>query len=304
MERIDLRPYTIVTDDIVPGGTERVNHDGCSAGEDTRRRLYLTRPIANPTTIIAYCHNCQCNGFSGNATHEHFRDERHQGTPSDYVKDWVMLNFEAPKGLVTKLSDWPVHAQGWVYKNKMNAPLMEGYGLAYDPSSDRVYIPRYKQTTKLLGHNLQAYQLRNTDSKKNIPKYLTVCSEEDNGHTIMYGETHSDMPSPIMVIVEDYVSGIAVSEAFVKHKATVHVLVNYGTKVSIEALHCVARYDNILVWLDNDSGHVREQAQHMARTVSMMNSKANVEVCMVTDDPKHLGANTIQLEIEAWDWHT
>ena len=294
--------YKGVTDDIEPGETARVNHDECLAGEDTRRRLYLTRPNANPDTIIAYCHNCQAAGYLSTGTHTAYRDDQHKGKAIHYTKDIVQADFGPPPGMISDPEMWPTHALGWMYKNKCNSKIMEAYGIQYDPSSDRVFIPRHKQTTKQFCHNLQAYQLRNTDAKKDVPKYLTVCSEDDNGHTIMYGECDSSMPSPLVVIVEDYLSGIAITEAYHRNKLTVHAMVNYGTKVSIEMLHHVARYDNVLVWLDNDSAHVIEQAQHMARTVGMMNAKCDVQVHTTTNDPKYHSYDHIRTEIESRKW--
>ena len=37
------------------GETVRINHADCEAGEDTRRRLYITM---KPDILLGYCHNC------------------------------------------------------------------------------------------------------------------------------------------------------------------------------------------------------------------------------------------------------
>lgn len=306
---INMTQYHSVTSDIPPGGTERINHEDCPAGEDTRRRLYLTRPISNPDTLIGYCHNCQGSGFMKEGKWVDYRDRLHRdnGMNNTLV---TTADFKPPTHMITLMRDWPVHAQGWVYKAKMDSVLIEKYGFQYDPTSDRVFIPRFKRTTHLYGNSLQAYQLRNTDPHKpNAPKYLTVCSPEDNGYTMMYNTKDAlQKTQPIalakVILVEDYVSGVAIVEAYKDLNLKTHALVNYGTKVNLEALHYLSKYGQVLVWLDNDSDHVIEQAHVMARTTRMLNTACEVFVNVTSSDPKHYSPTDIRDEIESWAWST
>lgn len=302
---VSLYLYKAVTDDLEPGASTRVNHDDCGAGEDTRRRLYLTRPLANPSVIIAYCHNCQQSAYSRTGEWTDYRDQLHISNVTLPVS-LVKKGFDKPKGMVSDTIDWPVHAQAWAYKGKLDSVLVAKYGIEYDVNSDRVYLPRFKATTHPHVHNLQAYQLRNTDPKKNVPKYLTVCSETDNGYTIMYSsnatppsETESNI---LVIIVEDYLSGIAITEAYQTHISvlSIHVLVNYGTKINLEALHKAAQYSRVLVWLDNDSDHIKEQAETMARTVRLMSSDAEVGTDLTHSDPKHYTNDDLRNTIDEW----
>ena len=101
--------------------------------------------------------------------------------------------------------EWPTHATGWAFKNNLSAALIEKYGIAYDPTSNRVYLPRWKHTSAASPsvHDLMGYQLRNTDPALDVPKYLTVVSDEDRGYTMMYGSVDQPPtdPKPIVVIV-------------------------------------------------------------------------------------------------------
>ena len=48
------------------------------------------------------------------------------------------------------------------------------------------------------------------------------------------------------------------------------VIVNYGTKVNLEALYACKNHQKFIVWLDNDSDHVWNQATTMARTWGLL----------------------------------
>ena len=298
---IPLKPYQPITDNLEPGATARVNHEPCSAGEDTRRRLYLTRPLANPDVIIAYCHNCQEQGYTKAGNWQSYRNELHDDSHIGTQTTKVIESFSKPLGMIGEMRDWPIHAQAWAYKGKLDSVLVPQYGIKYDVSSDRVYIPRFVSLTDSHSHGLQAYQLRNTDPTKNGPKYLTVCSETDNGFTTMcHHPGHCD-ESHMIVIVEDYLSGIAITEAYKNSTHThIHTIVNYGTKINLEALHKASQYPRTLVWLDNDSHHVNEQSKVMARTIRLMDSDVQVCIELNNTDPKHYISADIRHEIDAW----
>lgn len=299
---ITIKPYVSITDDIAPGDTVRANHRDCPAGEDTRRRLYLTRTRSDPDALVAYCHNCQDGGYlRGIIKFESYRKVKHMdGTAAKTVR---MDELKEPVNLEPNFNLWPTHAIGWAFKNKLNSVLVHQYGLQYDASSERVYIPRYSRVAKgVETPELTGYQLRNTDAHLDVPKYLTVVGENDKGYTMMYGSSKATSGSTMvfLVVVEDYVSGIAIIEAFKDDPTLVHCIVNYGTKVNLEACHHAARYDSIVVWLDNDSSHVKNQAHVMARTIGLMNTNIDVAVESMYHDPKQYPDDTIRSIILAY----
>lgn len=283
-----LAPYRTVSEDLEPGGTMRVNHNDCTAGEDTRRRLYLTRPLSDPTRIIGYCHNCQLGGALSTGVHKNYRDHKHV-SPQIGPTVLAMKDLIKPNHMLPDYKDWPIHATAWAMKGKLSGSLCKDYGIQYDPSSNRVYLPRYLHTSMTPPHtgDLMGYQLRNTDPYVSGPKYLTVVTDKDRGYTLLQGKVLRHNSRLAVVVVEDLVSGINVVEAFDGAPWTVDVLINYGTKVNLEALYTCATYAQVLVWLDNDSDHVRSQAETMTRTIALITRTiSNVQADVYHSDPK------------------
>lgn len=305
---LNLSAYRPEFVDIQPGETKRVNHTDCVAGVDSRRRLYLTRPASDPAKIIAYCHNCQQGGMWNGGQFVNYRDIKHVA-PLVGPTVLPVVDFRPPSHMLTDILDWPVHATAWAFKSGLSSDLCKLYAIQYDPTSNRVYLPRYQYTSSKKDpiRDLRGYQLRNTDPALNVPKYTTVVADTDKGYTMMYGTASSSgidlSHKPIVVVVEDLCSGIQVIEAFRKDPRTVHCVVNYGTKVNLEALFHASRYNNVLIWLDNDSGHVSEQAHIMGRTVSLLNSNVVVMTEMTQQDPKHYPQSGIRRTVtEGGDW--
>ncbi|KKL85661.1 hypothetical protein LCGC14_1952520 [marine sediment metagenome] len=296
---LNLQPYLIDIEDIEIGDTLRIDHDDCPAGTDTRRRLYITRPQSNPTSVVAYCHNCQEGGYHITGQHSSFRRTRHENQPLTNVHE-VNDHMTTPPNLLKNLTAWPMLAQAWAYKNKLDSDLGRTYGIAYDPSSDRVYLPRYdwmsmdqKGTDGHFG-SLTGYQLRNVDPKSKRPKYYTVVTHDDPGYTLLKADRNGDNSPTRAVLVEDYISGMHIIAATAHGPLNTIVVVNYGTKVNLPALYSCAQVGHAVVWLDNDSDHVREQADQMARTINMINSQCLVRVIESRSDPKHYVPDTIR----------
>jgi len=275
---INLTPFQNEIDSLEPGQTVRVNHTLCDAGEDTRRRLYITRTQADATKVVGYCHNCQQGGVSRDSVYEHYRETKHQAAPSiQQVSDDVVM----PPNLVFDILSWPAPAQEWAYRNRLTTKITTKYSIGHDPSTNRVFLPRWHVTTPLPAPcYLMGYQLRNVEANKQ-PKYLTCVKNGARGWTTMYsGAMGTDS---VCVLVEDLISGITIVEACANDR-DVAVIVNYGTKIDLEALHEMSKHSRSIVWLDNDSEHVKEQAKIMARTTKLLGGD-----CMpwlVGEDPK------------------
>jgi hypothetical protein len=231
---IIIKDYAAITQDLAVGDTVRVNHDRCPAGEDTRRRLYLTRTQANPEVVVAYCHNCQSGGFMKDGKHEAYRDAKHKGSRRQTITQ-VTTDLLPPPMLISMLDHWPTAAQAWAFKNKLDQLLVDKYGLAYDVSTDRVYIPRHRWVVNGRFGDLNGYQLRNVEPSKYQPKYLTVLHERDLGFTEIGCERKS-ADYKVCVIVEDYISGLHLVEACQQAPSQPFVLVNYGTKLNYSVM--------------------------------------------------------------------
>jgi hypothetical protein len=279
---IDLKQYQAEIDDIEVGDTARVNHELCTAGEDTRRRLYITRPHASPDRVIAYCHNCQESGVlsTGDNAYIKYRDNRHSSRVAQSIlKDEEEI--ELPAGLVYQLSDWTQVSKAWAYKARLNTPLVAKYKIGEDPSTGRVCLPQWRATTPRNRWQLDGYQLRKTDPNVRGPKYLTVRRKDTPRYSELMDLTYKNKCA---VIVEDLASGIHVFEAMA---GLARVYVNYGVDVDTDTLEAaLAGNKPVVVWLDNDSEHVDNQAKMMARTLSLIGDQP-VQIVEVFSDPKH-----------------
>ena len=290
---IDLRPYIADMEELQPGETIRVDHGfNCDAGEETRQRLYLTRVLADPSKVIGYCHNCSTGGSYGDKGYAQYRDQRHDSTSKSTSRTVEVV--EPPKGLVHPITDWPTHAQAWAYGNKMDQDDVDNYNIAYDPSTDRVYLPRYAIAYAGAHNNIQlnGYQLRLVTGRG--PKYMTVVGEQDQGYT----RINAGSDKKYCVVVEDLASGIHIANAHVSHPP-VDVVVNYGVKINALVVALAQQYERVQVWLDNDSQHIINQAKHYARTIAMYKGDgALVNVVEVDSDPKHYMARNIRSIME------
>lgn len=271
MSTIRLSDYNEI-DDIEPGQTLRLNHESCPAGEDTRRRLYITRPHAKPHSVVAYCHNCQSSGYKDTESYQDYRASQHtQVKAVGEVKDVVT----PPEGMVENPLDWPNPALQWMFDNRLEQADVLRWGIKYDPSSNRIYLPKYRSTDE---YEIQGYQLRKIVND-NSPKYYTVSKTDDTGFTYV-----KDLLSTNFVLVEDMVSAIHLQNA-----ADINIIINYGTKINIEALYTGRNATRFVVWLDNDSAHVKNQARHMYQTFNLLKNRYITKSYVVQDysDPKH-----------------
>jgi hypothetical protein len=299
---INLKAYKHITDDIKVGETVRINHDDCSAGTDTRRRLYITRPQSNPDAVVAYCHNCQQGGYIKTGTHEVYRATRHLNptvSPPQEVVDKLLI----PQGMISDLSDWPVDGIAWAFKNKLNQALITKYDIQYDVNTNRVYLPRYRGVFGDSCQNLMGYQLRNVDPCLKAPKYLTVVDSTDRGFTCIRENGCMVPMGTVAIIVEDLISGIHVVQACLTlSEYNVVVYVNYGTKVQLDLLASASKMGNVLIWLDNDSSHVLVQGRTMSRTTKLIDGDCWVYMEGIKCDPKNVTYDRIRQRISDYGW--
>ena len=287
---LDLQPYLNEIKIIEPGQTVRFNHIGCPAGTDTRRRLYVTRPEADATKAVAYCHNCQEGASHTGSKWEPYRNGKHGDTTPDKII--VTDDVEAPPNLVFDTEQWTTDAKCWLINSGLSPYQTRSYDIGLDSDTNRIYLPRY-QTILLESNNnigLNGYQLRKIEDRRG-PKYLTVLSTSsiDPSYTGIFTVTQSACLKA--VLVEDLVSGIHIAEAC--KSEDILVIINYGVKVNLQALDEMRGYDKGYIWLDNDSEHIKHQAEVQSRTLQML-TNGDVEVITDYSDPKHYSYQEIR----------
>jgi hypothetical protein len=292
MSRIDMSDYSLHFEDIMRGETLRLNHDDCSAGEDTRRRLYLTRPASSPEVVVGYCHNCQSSGV--------YRDDANQYRDFNKKEKKELrepVAFEIPAQMDADPDDWPSIAHVWRMEKRLSRDFCQRYGIQYDPASHRMYVPK-RSVCYVDGHyatldsELLGYELRRLDGEG--AKYLSaVAYEEVVPSTIVTHPNFYPNTGPI-VIVEDLASAVAIALAGWPS------LCNYGVKVDLDKLWSIKDYNCAVVWLDNDSEHVEEQAMNMARTWHIISGNS-VRTELQHSDPKTLKTEAIKGLMLEWE---
>lgn len=290
---IDLREWEPIHSTLQPGETCRVNHDGCPAGEDRRKRLYLTRPASSPGVVLGFCHNCQEHGTSRTEMSRyrnfHRDDNRHTVTPVDFM---------VPNGMIDADHDWPFDAKRWRMYAGLDEEQCKNACIQYDPSSNRVYLPMYSEINKggepHHDSQLQGFQLRQIDGTG--PKYYTAMKDGTvvpftrMGGTITY----------YSILVEDLASGLNVAKLMDKLGKRCNVVVNYGVKIKPEMMYHNKQMHVGVVWLDNDSVFIKRRAQEIARTWALISDKPMAVVEYDEGDPKHASLEVIQELVQEW----
>jgi hypothetical protein len=83
-------------------------------------------------------------------------------------------------------------------------------------------------------------------------------------------------------------SGIKIKEAYVASVTAVSptVYVLHGVRIDPCLCFLLKDYAKVTVWLDNDSAHVKKQAQTIVDTVLLYNSDVDAKVISDLSDPK------------------
>lgn len=296
---IDMTKWDTECRSLQRGQTLRFNHDGCAAGEDRKKRLYLTRPAGSPAIVLAYCHNCQEHGLERSGVTA-YRD--YEIDPSNLMPQAEEIEFEEPVGLEFNPYRWPVEAQVWRIDKHLHIYECEHAGIAYDANSHRIYLPQWDKLpmgAQQGDSTLLGYQLRKLTGKG--PKYLTAVA---NGCTNV-GTLISGIGGSMILgyIVEDLASGLALLRGSISFPWGVEIMVNYGTKVNPVLLSQCNNFHHGIVWLDNDNDHVIDQAKQIARVWNMVTGRAT-HIERIDTDPKNIGdvqMDAKQREHQTWN---
>jgi hypothetical protein len=290
---------------LSPGETTRINHTGCPAGEDTRRRLYLTKPPSGSHGLM-YCHNCQDGRRVKLGSYR-------TDFPSAEVGDSTVTimstdggsAFTVPRGLAA-INEMPIPAINYLLKQGASV-MPDGfaalYGIGWDTSHGRLYypvrnycefVPRANGTLQCT-KELNGYQLR--DIGRGMPKYMTVLENESTKlfsclHYKPDGEHHPDHQ---LIVVEDILSALKLLDVAYGLGKPLTVYVLHGLNVDVEIWHSphLKHVDRITVWLDNDSPHVLEVAQTIAK-VAKLATRKSVRVIDEWQDPKNCSRTVLK----------
>lgn len=286
--------YAVEVASLDLGETINVNHKNCPAGPDNKARLYITRPLAEPNAVLAYCHNCQ-EGSKFTDTRSRFRLHSNPlvGTSLQLkIEQLDKLGRHEAKTTyptIRDISKWPDDAKAWQEMCGLTQELIDIYHIGYSATDNRINLPIWqtinldKQSSQGIGQYLGTQKRRLTIDG---PKYVTSKVSKDTELYTMI--VRKEGPLDIVFIVEDLVSGIRIMEVLEPMDGNFGVLVNYGVAVQPTVLLKIPETRHIIVWLDNDNDHVKTQAENMKRTLQLLHPKATVSKSINTDPKKLL----------------
>ena len=218
------------------GSQIKTNHHRCTAGIDTKSRLYIKRVVGG---VVGYCHHCNDKGF--------YRELSPDGTN---LRKWLSGKKD---GVKYNLHRQPIEqilkehlSHDYTYNTAaLNWLLNQGVGV----SETQFYKPsRYGNIIMLL-HDIHSHifgiQQRNfTKPDLKYQTYLGVGSVQDAAFFITSASEH-----PVLYITEDYTSAYRIHRDTGRSSvALLKTSLSANTEEFIRSLN----YSFVYVWLDPD----------------------------------------------------
>lgn len=222
----EMKEYVEDLDEAVIGYQYHTNHRDCSAGADSKRRLYIKR---GPDGWMFYCHHCNAKGYLRTAD-KMYRAPRTL-LPSDVLPHSPMTT--VVQGLCEDkyegdLNKWPVEARIWWLSYGLDETDAKHHNVQWVDETQRLFMPC---GGTWVGRGFD----------RDGAKYLHYkVSDAGEFVSLPYGDHR-------MVIVEDTVS------AFKVHKAGLNALALLGTTANARDIHLVSYYKSVYIWLDPDT---------------------------------------------------
>ena len=309
---IDFNDYTSEIKALQEGDQTHVNHLHCSAGQDTKKRLYLKR--IEDGKVLGYCHHCGAKGIlkgkrvlkSLAALKEPFEKEIEKGAivpQLTYGNDSLQSSPNYFKAWLTRMNFYEDNVLRRTYlRDKI------GY---HDPSH-RIYVPYYWDT-KVAGYQSRVIAPRVEDPS--TPKWLTVRldSTAPAQCSVLDIDPPADLdPTPvekrINLVLEDLVSFHVVWQWIVQEyrdsmnaEHSIRIWCTMGTtmppimraKISDDIAHkrCTAP----LVWFDADvAGTVGRNK--ILKDLGVTGHQ--VTLSFMRDEPKNLGHYELSVALQ------
>lgn len=272
------------------GEQVHVNHAGCTAGTDTKRRLYVKRN--EDGSVVAYCHHCGKRGVSqhgartfgyrsygsgGSVLHAHGSSGTGVAAPTETTGSELGADkarrFAIPSDTTTETRDWPNEAFDWVSQFELIPEyLAKRCGWAYSPLRRRLVIPVYDR----IDGGLFGYQTRRLfDDDAHKEKYLTYKNKDKCVGRLYYKCTARS--SGGIVLVEDALS----AEKLFSVVDAVALLTTSGSICDLR--NVVARYEHTFIWLDDDNLDVQRKQLQLKK---QLDPYVSVSIIRTGKDPK------------------
>lgn len=249
------------------------NHEGCPAGLDTKRRLYVKRVTGG---LVAYCHHCSGGGF--------VRDINSDGTR---LREWLFSKKKVSHpGALGMVTDAPTSMRNFRHQIRSMEILAWLHKYQFDLSDEAyfketesgdLYMPLKNYSRFICGFQIRCFA-------SNASKYLTFYYRTyENGPAWFH--THVPLKDNLLVITEDYASARRVNRDI----PNVTSMALLRTTLSLDTEKDILDFapKNILVWLDPDKAGQSGAAKIAKRLRYLFCSSAAVRVMTPgIDEPK------------------
>jgi hypothetical protein len=214
------------------GEQVHVNHTGCEAGEDKKRRLYIKRTDKG---LVAYCHHCNDKGFASDT--------------SSRLSEWLHKDTKThTTGYTAKFG--PISPKGKLWLHKHHCDAADVYFKGVVGQLDQVSLTLYDPYWNPIG-----WQIRNLVKE---PKYLTKITDT-RADAAWFVKDHKTL-----VITEDYLSAYRVhNDTGLSSLALLRTTITDKTLIQIQELG----FNTIFIWLDPDEAG-RKGAKKVQETLS------------------------------------
>jgi hypothetical protein len=238
------------------GEQVHVNHSGCEAGEDKKRRLYIKRTDKG---LVAYCHHCNESGFA--------KDE------DSRLSTWM----QKKSTTVSKVTDKPViaaltpHGKMWLASNYCGLSGDHFNGVAGEGM--KVALTLYSPEKEAIG-----WQVRNLDPKA-APKYTTYYHHSSTrGDAAWFYKGNKTL-----VITEDYLSAYRVhKDTGLSSVALLRTTMSDKTLMQVYDLE----FKVIFLWLDPDDAGVKGMIAVNKKLTHFLPRETNIGMLAINREPK------------------
>jgi len=261
-----------------PGEQYSVNHDDCPAGEDTRGRLSY-RLADDNRLLMAHCFNCGRSGVmsvrSRLLSAARYRKPEELKEEYNLFDSWMDAYSAAEPLDFGNKEMWPGGYFASCWTEFCDA---EKFGIRETPH--HYIIPRGNVPNDITGFEIRPKGL------KYYTRIIHPMYKEDS-KLLIYNKDSSR----IGVVCEDPISAMKVSLAGFAGVALCGATLSVGDALKLSLL-----FDKVVVWLDNDSKTVKEQAHlNRARLAMYMDGAYLVEKL---SDPKSYTLSFVRSTIE------
>lgn len=218
-----------VARELPVGRTTRLDCPQCGEGTNTNAAI-VTHGVK---VITVHCFACDFNEFEYKGV-QTLAEIKRLKELNDAAQQFRTRTIELPTDITYEI---PLAGRLWLYSCGITPSLWSHYKIGWCGSLERVVLPVYDHEGTLTWFQLRAVQ------EGQSPKYIQPSADRSS---ILFTAPAQSTCDDIVIIVEDYASAIRVADS---GYSAISLL---GTKASLAHLSSIARYRNVIVWLDSD----------------------------------------------------